>query len=314
MSTINWLLLSGGDAALWLLDCALDMFLWLFATVDVVLAPVLTPLLGVLNPIATFLGDAVYAVLDPAPVWVGLAVISVVAGVVMLFAFKVTSNQKAIAKTKDSIKANLLALKLYRDELHVTFIAQWRLLKSILKLQWYMLKPVIILGLPMLIGIAQMGIRYQWRALKPNEAAQIKLVVDSQEEVLPPIELQAGDAFEVEAGPVPGGGEVWWLIRATEPGKHSLTFLVGGETVEKQLVVGEGLDRVSAERVRDRWPLQLLHPVERPIPSDSLVASIEVFYPGRESWFHGADYWILSFFVISMLAALVFAPVFKVRF
>ena len=51
-----------------------------------------------------------------------------------------------------------------------------------------------------------------------------------------------------EVGPVPGGGELVWRVRGGEPGRHTLQFRVDGETVEKEVVVGAGFQRVSALR------------------------------------------------------------------
>ena len=84
--------------------------------------------------------------------------------------------------------------------------------------------------------------------------------------------------------------------------------------IEKELVVGPDFQRVSAARVGRDWTAQLFHPAERTLPSTSAVKSIEVLYAGVDSWIYGANWWLLYFFVISMLTALVFKPFFKVRF
>jgi hypothetical protein len=59
---------------------------------------------------------------------------------------------------------------------------------------------------------------------------------------------------------------------------------------------------------------QLLYPAESVIPAEAGVRSIEIDYPGVESYIYGADWWILYFFVVSMVAALALAPVFKVKY
>ena len=240
--------------------------------------------------------------------------ISTVAGVVFLVAFGYLSNQDAIGHAKDDIKANLLALKLYKDELHVTFSAQCRLLWAIARLQRYMLAPMLILMPPTLLGLAQMGIRYQWRPLQSGEQTLIKLQLS--EDQVNPVEavLEPSPGIVVEVGPIPSGKDLAWRIRGAQPGRHVLKFTIDGAVVEKELVVGDAFERVSPEHPDGRWFKQLLYPAERPLPADSPVQLIEVVYPPRESWFHGADWWIVSFFVVSMAAALVFKPVFKVKF
>jgi len=233
---------------------------------------------------------------------------------VMLIAFRHTSNQKAIGKVKDDIKANLLALKLYKDELRVTFLSQARLLWAIVRLQRYVLTPVLLMALPMLPALAQMGIRYQWRPLRSGERTLIKLhfAPGAGKSVEVSIEPNAG--LVIEVGPVPGGDLCVWRVRGGAPGRHTLKFHLVGENIEKELVVGNGFERVSALRPSGRWTDQLFHPVERRLAAGSQVRSIEILYPSVHSWVHGADYWVVTFFIVSMVVALLFAPLFKVRF
>lgn len=313
MDTVNNLLISLGSGIRWLGAALWEWLCALARLLDAVLNPVLSPLLAVLNPVCRVIGDGVYAGLGLLPVWAGLTIASVLLGLVMLIAFRHTSNQNGIARAKDAIKANLLALKLYKDDLRVTFLAQWRLVKAVGRLQAHMLKPIAILALPMLLVIAQMGVRHQWRPLREGEQTLIRVhVADGQSP--DDIALEPSDGLAIEVGPVPGGGEAVWRVRGGQPGVHNLRFRAGTHQVDKQLVVGDDFTRVSAERVAARWTGQLLHPVEPRIPRDAGIDSIVIAYPGRPSWFSGADWWLLTFFVISMAAALVLAPVFKVRF
>lgn len=314
MDFINSVLINGAEAVLGVWDLLSTFFGWVFRSLDVILNPILSPLLAFLNPICTQLGDIVYTVLSPFPVWIGLTVISAATGVVMLIAFRHTSNQKAIGKVKDDIKANLLALKLYKDELRVTFQSQARLLWAIVRLQRYVLTPVLLMALPMLPALAQMGIRYQWRPLRSGEQTLIKMhfAPGAGKSVVASIEPHPG--LVVEVGPVPGGDLCVWRVRGGAPGRHTLKIHVADETLEKVLVVGDGFERVSALRPSASWTDQLFHPVERRLAAESKVRSIEILYPSVDSWVHGADYWVVTFFIVSMVVALIFAPVFKVRF
>lgn len=314
VSAINWFILRGADAlaAAWGGLSAFFGMLW--AVIDRILNPVLSPVLAVLNPVFTWIGDVAYAPLNPAPPWVGLAVVSAVCGVLMLPVFKHFSNQAAIGRAKDDIQANLLALKLYKDDINVLFRTQGKLLWAILRLQRYMLAPVLFAIPIMLPVLAQMGIRYQWRPLRPGEETLIRARLAADAAPDPDVELTAPKGVAVEAGPVAGGGEVVWRVRATQPGRHELRFNVGGQTIPKELVVGDPVQRVSELRPRGEWTSQLLHPAERPVPKTAAVTAIEIGYPDLNSWIYGSDLWIVTFLVISMVVALIFRPVFKVRF
>lgn len=293
-----------------------DIFASIGSLLDTILNPILSLIFLVLNPIGTFFGDVVYAILSPLPVWFGITFISIVTGVVMLIAFRDLSNQDAIGRAKDDIKANLLAMKLFKDELRVVFQSQVRLLGAIFRLQRYVLTPVLWMTLPMLLGLAQMGIRYQWRPLQPGEPVIIKAVLHeslaNQHE--PDVQLTSKSEITVEAGPVTGGGVTTWRISGTETGRHTLKILVEGQVIVKQLVVGNGFERVSALRPSRHWFDQLLHPVESALPTDSPVQSVEIVYPHIDSWVYGADYWVIYFFVVSMAAALILKPMFNVKF
>ncbi len=314
MHGLNWLLIHLGNMGQWLWGAIKVLCSTIWGGLDAVLNPVLSRVLAVLNPICTVIADAVYAVLSPLPVWLGLTLISAVTGVVMLIAFRYTSNQKAIGRARDDITANLLALKLFKDEISVTFRSQGRILGALARLQWHMFRPVLIMLLPMLLLLGQMGVRYQWRPLHSGERALIRMHLAGAQNGAPDVTLEPNPGVTIEAGPVPGGGELVWRVRAGEPGRHTLRFSVAGATLEKELVVGDGFQRVSAERLGSRWTSQILHPTERLLPHGSPVASIEITYAGVQSYIYGANWWILHFFVVSMVFALLLKPVFKVRF
>jgi hypothetical protein len=294
-----------GDAARWLGDALGAVAVGAWRAFDYVANPVLAPVLSFLNRVCTVVGDGVYAVLGPLPAWAQLLILSALAGIGMMLVFGRTSNQAGIAAAKDKIKANLLALKLYKDQIHVTLRAQVRLAGAIAKLQWHMLFPVLVLMGPTLLVLGQMGVRYQWRPLAPGEQTLIRLI--PRVGAAPPatIVLQPNTGLRIEAGPVAGDEDLVWRVRADQPGRHELRFDIGGAEITKELVVGQPGERVSAKRPGHRWTSMVLHPVERPLPGDSPAASIEIEYPGTESIVSGSGYWLITFLVVSMLAAVV---------
>ena len=62
------------------------------------------------------------------PAWLSLTVVSAVLGVVLLVLFKYTSNQAAIGRVRDRIKARLLAMKLFKDNIPVVLKSQVQVL------------------------------------------------------------------------------------------------------------------------------------------------------------------------------------------
>jgi len=82
-------------------------------------------------------------------------------GFFALIIFKYTSNQKAIGRVRDDIKANLLAVKLFRDNFSVAFRSQARVMAAAVKLLVYSLVPMLVIILPVCLVLAQMGAWYQ---------------------------------------------------------------------------------------------------------------------------------------------------------
>jgi len=311
------LLSSAGNVVLGAWDAIASAAVTVWHGLDYVLQPILSPVLSVLNPICTTIGDLVYAMLAPFPAWVGLTIISIVTGVVMLIAFRYTSNQDAIVRVKDEIKANLLALKLYKDELRVVFGSQVRLLWAIVKLQRYVLTPVLVMLLPMLLGLAQMGVRYQWGPVRPGQRVLVHAELTDKESTNEndfAITLTAPTGVHVEVGPLRGAHDVAWRLRSDKPGAYSLRLEVAGQTYDKELVVGNAQDRVSAMRPGHVWTEQLLHPVESALSADAPIRAITIEYPPVDSYIYGSNYWVIYFFLVSMAAALILKPVFKVKF
>lgn len=295
----EWIAEHGGDA---------------WHAVDRLVNPVLSPVFAFLNPVCTAVGNVIYTVLSPLGVAFGLIVVSIALGILMLPAFKHLSNQAKIARAKDDIKANLLAMKLFKDELHVVIGAQVRILWAILRLQRYVLTPILWVTFPMLLVLAQMGVRYQWRPLQVGESTVLRVVLNEPTARAKSATLAEHAGVKAEVGPVPSERDLVWRLRAVQPGRHTLTLTLDGKAYGKELVVGAAGERVSALRPGAQWTDQQFHPVEARLPADSGIRAIEVEYPASESWFRGADYWVVSFFVISMIAALLLAPVFRVKF
>ncbi len=107
--------------------------------------------------------------------------------------------------------------------------------------------------------------------------------------------------------------EVCWNVKALERGDHNLVFQVGDSSFAKAFAVGDGFMRVSPERPGWEWSSILLYPWEKPFRPDQPVRSIAISYPERSSWTSGTGYWIIYWFVVSMIAALCFRRALKVN-
>jgi len=316
LSAVNWVLLTLGDIAQWLWHDGLGYAGSVFAWLDCVINPVLAPVFAWINVVTNAVVGSLFAMIGQMPGWLSNTIISAVMGVVLLVLFKYTSNQKAIGQVKDTIKANMLALKLFKDELQVTFQAQGRVFLGALQLLRHSLRPLFVMIVPVLLILAQMGLWYQWRPLRSGEEAMVTMRLnEGANDTMPDVQLMDSGAAHVIAGPVriASKREICWQIRAGEEGRHEIIFQVGDQKIGKELVIGDELARVSAIRPGWEWTAMILHPIEKPFANDSPVHSIAIDYPDRTSWTSGTDWWMAYFFVVSIIFALIFKPFLNVK-
>jgi hypothetical protein len=269
------------------------------------------------NVLANTLGKVLLAPAAFLPGWLSNTLVSIVTGTAVLFVFKYTSNQKAIAKTKNGIKANLLAIWLFKESVRVILQAEIQILKGCLCLIFHSLRPMSVMLIPVSLLLAQMGLWYQHRPLLRDEETVVTLELnDSVAQSWPVVTLKPNEAIDVLLGPlrVTSRGELCWAIKAREPGCHDLTFSVNGVECTKKLAIGPGFMCVSPVRPDRHWAHMLQHPSEPPMTPDALIQSISIDYPERTSWGASTDSWLIFFFVVTTLFAWVAGPFLKVKF
>jgi hypothetical protein len=262
------------------------------------------------------LGQVVLAPIALLPGWLSATLIAVVTGGLMLLAFKHTSNQSAIQRTRNDIKANLLALSLFKDDLRVCLRAQGALLLAALRLLVHAVVPMLVLLVPMTLMLGQLSLWYQARPLRVGEEAVLALRVGGPpESAWPQVVLQSEPGVEVVLGPVHVESQrvVCWNIRAREPGYHALALVVGDQPVRKELAVGDGFMRVHTQRPAGSWLDAIEHPGEAPFSAESTAQEISIEYPARSGWTCGSQGWLVYWFAASMVAAVCLRPVFKVN-
>jgi hypothetical protein len=266
-------------------------------------------------------GGIVAAVLWPframSP-WLGLAAVSLLTSLLMLLVYKLTSNQAAIRRAKDRIKAHLLELRLYQDNLRVTLAAQAAILKANLAYMGANLKPLAVMIVPLVLLLAQLSLWFDRAPLRPGEETLVKASVEATADpVSLGLELETPPGLEVTAPAVriPDEHEVVWRIKAVAPGQGRLVLRTGGGTLEKSVAVGgRALDRVSALASRGSFWKRLLYPGERPLPAGTPVRSVEVLYPARHLAAFGVTVnWLVAYLVLSVAFGFAFKGLFKVE-
>ena len=247
---------------------------------------------------------------------VGLAVVSAVTGIGMLWVFGRTSNQKAISETKKRLQAYLLELRLYGDDLAIVWQAQKNLVAGNLRYIGLMLRPMLVLTAPLVVLLIHLDAFYGRTPLAVGEAGIVTMQVSGRlgSNVTAP-ELLAPDGIAVETPAVRAidSGQLSWRIRAAKPVSGELRFVWRDKEWVKSVEGGEGLRYLSSRRVTGVWDA-FLNPGEDRLAADE-VEWIEVSYPTGSIELAGLElHWLVWFVVLSMLAAILLKGRFRVVF
>jgi hypothetical protein len=236
----------------------------------------------------------------------------------MLLIFRHTSNQAGIKKAKNLIKAHLLELRLFPDDMRVQFRAQGRILLANLKYIGHNSKPMLVMIVPVVLILIQLNLWFGARSLKPGESALLKVKLSGDRfpsEVAMSVEPPPQIMIETPPLRIEDEAEIDWRVKAKETGLGRLTLVIGGETIVKDVAVGaKSLTRISTIRVGRNVLDQVFNPGERPLPSGSLVRSVELKYPAaRMDLFGWHLHWLVVYFVLSIIFGFAFKGVFKVE-
>jgi hypothetical protein len=244
----------------------------------------------------------------PALIVVG---ISLVVGLVMVVVFGYTSDQKAIRVTKDHLKAHLLALRLFQDQIPVVIRSYGQILLSTGRYLRLAFMPLLLVIVPLTFLIVQAD---RYLGLAPLEAGHSFLVraraADASALNEASLQLPDGLLTTAPAVHVPAESEIVWRIVPARDGDYVVKVQASAQTFSKRVVVGSGLSRLSSVRLRGRFWQRLFVSGESALPENSLIDAIAVQYPAREIAFAGFEWnWIWLFLVLSLAAGFVFKSI-----
>lgn len=278
----------------------------------------MTSVISLLNAALTFLFGLVYGALK----WLGplgsLVALSCLGGILLVWIFGKVSNQDAIRRTRSRLSAELLALRLFKDDLRVFFRIQGRVLVWTLKYLRHSILPMCLLMVPAVAILIQLNLHYGVRPLAVGETCLVKVKLRDAgalaRDAGPTLQAPPNLRVETEGVRIPELKEVSWRVRGVAPGRFDLTVNIGGELVAKKMAVGGRLEGVSSLRTGGHWLTNLLYPGEAPIPPASPVESIEILYPALDISFLGWPMdWLIVFFVLSLAFGYAFKGVLGVQ-
>jgi len=244
----------------------------------------------------------------PAAIVLG---ISLVIGLVMVVVFRYTSDQKAIHVAKDRLKAHLLALRLFQDQIPVVLKSYGRIVLATGRYLRLAFRPLLFVIVPLTFLIVQLD---RYLGSMPVEAGRPFLLTVRMDNpsVLneASVQLPDGLATTAPAVHVPSENEIAWRVVAEKPGEYSVNVQASHQTFSKRLVVGTGLPRLSPVRLRGKFWERIFVSGEPALPQNNPIESIDVQYPVRNVAFAGFEWnWIWLFFVLSLAAGFLFKSI-----
>lgn len=261
-------------------------------------------------------------VLLPLRQWplVALLLVSAVTGVLMTWVFRFASNQEALGTVVDRSRGHVLAIKLFKDDLPGMFRSLFQVFRLVFARLWYSVFPILVMIVPLLLLLAQLALRYEYRPLETDESAIVELQLTPDAWLsYQGARLETNDGIAIETAALRDESQhaVFWRVKPTANGLFTLRWEMGPATAEKQLVASQGqeLCAVSRRRAGPNWFDRLLNPGEPAFHAFAPVKGIVVHYPHRATPLFGWDIpWWLTFFIVSIVVAMLMQPVLKVRF
>ena len=276
-----------------------------------------------LHSLTTSLCDGLFSLLSDWPPVVLLVVISAIVGLLMAIVFRYTSQQKALREVADRSRAQVLAIKLFKDELGTMFVSLGQLLRYTSLRLWYSLPPALVMFVPFVLLLTQMARWYEQTPLVPQETAVLEMQFSA--DAWPQAEslvLETSDGLIVETLPVPDDEDrtYAWGVRAVADTSATIRWKFGQEEGEKQITIAKSKHEfipVDARRAGPGFLDRVLHPGEPGFDGQSSVQAINVYYVNktRSTPLLGFDIpWWLTFFLVSMIVAVLVRPLVKVQF
>jgi uncharacterized membrane protein (DUF106 family) len=237
--------------------------------------------------------------------------VSLVIGLVMVVLFGYTSDQKAIGIAKDQLKAHLLAVRLYRDQIPVVMGSYGKILRGTGRYLKLAFMPLLYVIIPITLLMVEID-RYLGQTPIPVNApflltVQLRGQAGSDSASDAALELPPEITMTAPAVHVASENQIVWRLAGSQDGRYEVKVAAGGQSVTKSVSVGSDLPRISTIRLRGQFWERVFSSAEPALPENSPIESISINYPDRDIDIAGYGMnWIWLFFILSMVAGFIF--------
>jgi uncharacterized membrane protein (DUF106 family) len=248
--------------------------------------------------------------------------VSLVVGLVMVVLFGYTSDQKAIGIAKDQLKAHLLAVRLYRDQIPVVMGSYGKILRGTGRYLKLAFKPLMYVIIPITLLMVQIDRYLGQTPIAANVPFLLTVHLSDQyvssltADALNSLALDLPPQITMTAPPVhiPAESKTVWRLTGSKDGKYEVKIAVAGQSAAKAVCIGSGLPRISTVRLRGQFWERMFSSAEPALPENSPIESISINYPDRDIDIAGYGMnWIWLFFILSMIAGFIFKEVLGIK-
>ena len=197
-------------------------------------------------------------------------------GVLAIGVYKLVSNQRALVRVKAQISMRLLEIRLFSHDIAQVLKSTGMIVaKNFLYLGNHMLPMLVMLG-PFVVILAQLVANYGYDPSPQGSVELLHVRLDPESGVSSrEVTLTLPDGISLDAPPVQTADhQVFWRLRADQPGDHVLRVKVRDEIFEKGWAVGGEPRKVPLKRLRGLEAI--LYPGETALPAGGPVLSMEL--------------------------------------
>lgn len=289
--------------------------------------------MNAVNGVMKGLVDVLMAPFLSAPV-LGLLVLGILFGAAAAVVVRYTSNQSALKRLSDRVREHLLAIFLWKDDVISLRAVGGLLWASVLRI-WYQLPPMLVMIIPFMLLLGQMGMYYQFQPIpfSDGRGSTTNVRVEASKDgwaAVRDAEIHVPEGMIVEGRVrIPSENRVVWRLRATPkvaPGAHAIEIGLPNARVQKLITAApaEGplqfTNPLRPDVIRSLGDGSgileaLLYPGEPAFAASSPVQRIEIDYADRSTPVLGLPMpWWLTFLLATFIGAFAMMPIIKVRF
>ena len=158
-------------------------------------------MMNTINALLTAISDVLLGPLAGWPPVLVLVLVSAVSGVLMAVVFRYTSRQQALRRVADRGRAQVLAIKLFKDDPTGMFRSLGQLMKYTGLRLCHSLPPALVMLVPFVLLLTQLARWYEYRPLYPGEKAVVEMPLTEEAWAQSrDVVLQSPAQIQVEAG------------------------------------------------------------------------------------------------------------------